>query len=291
MRMFTKLVLLATVLIVSVPLAAISADETGFTDAEFERHVAKLQTRLPEDEEFHVFIQKPFVVIGNDKPHRVKRWAEGTVKWSVDRLKKRYFTKDPNHIVNIWLFKDKRSYEKYCEEIVGYKPHTPFGFYSSTRRVLVMNISTGGGTLVHEIVHPFIESNFPKCPSWFNEGLASLYEQSMDKDGVIWGKTNWRLRGLHGAIDDDSLPSTKQLTATTTEEFYNGTRGDNYAQARYLCYYLQEKGLLQDYYRAFCKNVSDDPTGYKTLRKVLGNPDMGDFDKEWKKFCLGLRFP
>ena len=24
-----------------------------------------------------------------------------------------------------------------------------------------MNISTGGGTLVHEIVHPFIEANFP----------------------------------------------------------------------------------------------------------------------------------
>ena len=35
-----------------------------------------------------------------------------------------------------------------------------------------MNISTGGGTLVHEIVHPFIEANFPACPPWLNEGLG-----------------------------------------------------------------------------------------------------------------------
>jgi len=28
--------------------------------------------------------------------------------------------------------------------------------------------------LVHEIVHPFMRANFPECPAWFNEGLASL---------------------------------------------------------------------------------------------------------------------
>ena len=48
-----------------------------------------------------------------------------------------------------------------------------------------MNISTGGGTLVHEIVHPFIQSNFPNCPSWFNEGLGSLYEQCRERNGKI----------------------------------------------------------------------------------------------------------
>ena len=40
----------------------------------------------------------------------------------------------------------------------------------------IMNIATGGGTLVHEIVHPYVEANFPGCPAWFNEGLGSLYE-------------------------------------------------------------------------------------------------------------------
>ena len=46
-----------------------------------------------------------------------------------------------------------------------------------------MNIATGGGTLVHEIVHPFVEANFPGCPTWFNEGLGSLYEQSAERKG------------------------------------------------------------------------------------------------------------
>ena len=41
--------------------------------------------------------------------------------------------------------------------------------------VVVLGTSTGGGTLVHEIVHPFMRANFPNCPSWFDEGLASLY--------------------------------------------------------------------------------------------------------------------
>ena len=26
--------------------------------------------------------------------------------------------------------------------------------------------TTGGGTLVHEIVHPFLRANFPECPAW-----------------------------------------------------------------------------------------------------------------------------
>ena len=154
-----------------------------------------------------------------------------------------------------------------------------------------MNISTGGGTLVHEIVHPFIESNFPQCPSWFNEGLASLYEQCRDKDGHIWGSTNWRLRGLQLTIKDSRLPSFKELCSTSTREFYDEDPGSNYGQARYLCFYLQQKGKLIDYYKSFRKNVSDDKTGYATLQKTLGNPDMTKFQDQWEKFVLGLRFP
>ena len=63
-----------------------------------------------------------------------------------------------------------------------------------------MNIGTGGGTLVHEVVHPFIAASFPAAPAWFNEGLASLYEAVREKDGQFWGLPNWRLDGLKRAI-------------------------------------------------------------------------------------------
>ena len=153
-----------------------------------------------------------------------------------------------------------------------------------------MNIITGGGTLVHEIVHPFMEANFPACPAWFNEGLASLYEQSREEDGHIKGSTNWRLRGLQLAIEDGRVPSFEDLCSTTTREFYDGL-STNYAQARYLCFYLQEHEKLVRYYHEFVKNVETDPTGFLSLQIVLDRTDMDQFKQEWEAYVMKLRFP
>ncbi len=261
----------------------------GFDNADYAQHIRKLRKRLPDDS-FHFVIQKPFVVVGNDSPERIQAYASKTVNWCVQLLKKDYFKKDPKYILDVWLFKEKTTYEKYAKQLWGSKPSTPFGYYSSSDRALVMNIGLGSGTLVHEIVHPFIESNFPGCPSWFNEGLASLYEQCGSKDGKIVGYTNWRLRGLQVAIDSERVPSFKQLCGTSRREFYQEDPGTNYAQARYLCYYLQEKGLLRTYYHAFVKNAEEDPTGYKTLQKVLKREDLDAFKADWEKYVMRLRY-
>ena len=189
-------------------------------------------------------------------------------------MKAEYFEKDPNKILEIWLFDGKQSYETNAKRLFGRKPSTPYGYYSPRNGALVMNIQTGGGTLVHEILHPFMEANFPDCPSWFNEGLASLYEQSGEQDGRIWGRTNWRLRGLQKAIQGASLISFQELCGTTTDEFYDDRSGVHYAQARYLCYYLQEHGKLAKYYHAFREQAEKDPAGYETLIKVLETEDM-----------------
>jgi Peptidase_C39 like family len=261
----------------------------GFTDADFAQHMMKLKPRL-KDRAFNVVIQPPFVVIGDEDRKTVEDRAVRTVKWAVDRLKSEYFSKDPEQIIDIWLFKDEASYEKHCQEFFDTKPNTPYGFYTPRHNALIMNISTGGGTLVHEIVHPFMATNFTDCPSWFNEGLASLYEQSEDRNGRIAGLTNWRLRGLQLAIKDDRVPAFETLMSTTTEEFYGDDKGTNYAQARYLCYYLQEQGKLQEYYQTFVANVGSDATGISTLKKVLGNEDLDQFKGEWEAFVSRLRF-
>jgi len=255
---------------------------------DYAAHVKELKKTLPR--EFHVVVSKPFVVIGDEAPVRVEAKAETVVKWAVDLLKKDFFKKDPEHIINIWLFKDAESYRKNALELFGDRPTTKYGYYSPEHKALVMDISTGGGTLVHEIVHPFMHANFPDCPSWFNEGLASLYEQSHKVKGTIQGMTNWRLAGLQREIRKGSLPSFKELCATTSQQFYYADRGNNYAQARYLCYYLQEKKLLRKYYRAFVANCKKDPTGYKTLVKLLGEPDMTKFQRSWEAWILRLRY-
>jgi len=260
-----------------------------FTAADYAQHFRALNKKIPAG--FASVIQHPFVVIGDESPEMVKSRAEGTVKWAVDRLKAVYFAKDPQEILDIWLFKDKESYDKHTRSIFGEAPDTPFGYYSHAHGALVMNIATGGGTLVHEIVHPFIAANFPDCPAWFNEGLASLYEQCGDRQGAIWGATNWRLAGLQRTIRAGELPSFKDLCSTTQYEFYELDRGDNYAQARYLCYWLQEHGLLAKYYHAFRTAAGEDPGGYRTLQKTLGRDDMLAFQRDWEAWVLKLRFP
>ena len=267
----------------------------GFTDEEFKKHVEILKQKLP-GKEFTIVVQKPFVVVG-DLPANVlrDRWARGTVRWASSKLKAAYFSRDPDHILDVWLFKDKESYEKYTEKLWGKVPSTPYGYYSSSQKALVMNIGTGGGTLVHEIVHPFMEANFPDCPPWFNEGMGSLYEQSSDKNGEIWGLTNWRLAGLKAAIRLGKMPSFKKLMAMNDEKFYGEQSGrgysDNYAQSRYLLYYLQEKKLLRKYYQDFIANQEADPSGYNTLKQVLGENGMKGFQKQWETYALNLQYP
>ena len=271
-------------------LAIAGAARAALSDADFDRHVAALKKKVPSDA-FTIVVQKPFVVIGDESPAMVGRRAVGTVKWAVDRLKKDFFEKDPDEILDIWLFKNETSYRKHAKTLFGSEPSTPYGYYSDVHKALVMNIATGGGTLVHEIVHPFMRANFPACPAWFNEGLASLYEQSAERDGHIVGQTNWRLEGLQQAVRKGKVPSFKDLTATTGHQFYRMDKGSNYAQARYLCYWLQEQGLLVKFYHAFVAARKDDPAGYETLKRILGEKDMDAFKKRWEAWVLTLRFP
>jgi hypothetical protein len=53
---------------------------------------------------------------------------------------------------------------------------------------------------------------------------------------------------------------------------------------------LQEKGLLDAFYKRFMETRKADPSGYKALMETLGNPDMAQFQQEWEAFVLKLRF-
>ncbi|MAG57616.1 MAG: hypothetical protein CMJ83_15090 [Planctomycetes bacterium] len=275
-----------TLITITLLVATLGAQDKG---PDYASHIAKLKKKLPHAG-FHIVIQKPFVVIGDESRVVIERRSKRTVKWAVDLLKQDYFPKDPNHIIDVWLFKDKRSYRQHVKQLWDVTPHTPYGYYSRQHRVLVMNIETGGGTLVHEIVHPFMEANFEACPAWFNEGLASLYEQCGEADGKIQGRTNWRLRGLKRSVEKKELPTFEWLCGTSTARFYGERSGRNYAQARYLLYYLQQKKLLRKYWKAFTAGVKKDPSGYATLQKILGRTDMKAFQKDWEAWVLKLKY-
>lgn len=119
-------------------------------------HIAALRKKVPT---FTIVEQAPFVVVGDEPAELVKLRATQIVKWAVELLKRDFFAKDPEEIIDVWLFTDKESYEKHTLELFGDKPSTPYGYYSQAHHALIMNIATGGGTLVHEIVHPYMRAN------------------------------------------------------------------------------------------------------------------------------------
>ena len=271
----------------SAAVSAVVAETPSLSNTDFDNHVAQLKQRLPS-KDFSIVVQRPFVVVGDEPESVVKERAEGTVKWAVEKLKQDFFTQDPKDILDIWLFKDEASYKRHARQLFNDTPSTPYGYYSRQNKALIMNISTGGGTLVHEIVHPFMEANFPKAPPWLNEGLGSLYEQCGEKDGHIYGYVNWRLPGLQTAIKVDETVSFKKLMEMDFNDFYGQATGVNYAQSRYLLYYLQEKGLLVNFYKQFHANRKTDPSGYETLKSMLGETDMHQFQRKWEKYVLEL---
>ena len=257
-----------------------------FSDADFAQHVIHIRPRVPPG--FTVLVERPFVVIGDGHPVEVAAYSRRVVRWTVDLLRKDFFASDPDEIIDIWLFENEQSYRKNALELFGHRPDTPYGYYSEPHKALIINIATGGGTLSHEIVHPFIRSNFPECPTWFNEGLASLYEYPSVRNGRIHGLVNWRLPDLERAILRGRLPSFATLTALSEYEFYERTPGTNYAQSRYLVYYLQEHELLVAFYRAFFDNRAQDPTGIDTLTEILGIDDLHEFQESWEDWVMTL---
>lgn len=255
-------------------------------------HIAALRAKLAKHgmKYAEIRVEEPFIVIGNGTADDLARDAS-TVKWAVQHLEADFFDARPTKILDVYLFRDAESYERGVKSLTGNDPGTPYGFYSAKHNGLFMNIATGGGTLVHEIVHPYVEADFPNAPPWLNEGLGSLFEQSADRDGHIIGLTNWRLAGLQKAITKKRVPTFEQLTHLGDNEFYGDDSGVNYAASRYLLYYLQDKGKLRDFYTAFRAARAKDPSGYATLVATLGEKDMTAFEARWRAYVGKLTFP
>ncbi len=262
------------------------------TPAAYAQHVLALKDKLAALglADLTIRIEPPFVVIGNDPPAVLAKRAR-TVRWAADHLEADFFARRPARILDIFLFHDAASYDRGARALSHDPPDTPYGFYASDADALVMNIATGGGTLVHEIVHPYVEADFPGAPPWLNEGLGSLFEQSDEDDGHIVGRTNWRLAGLQRALRTGDVPSFRVLTGKGETAFYGDDTGVDYAASRYLLYWLQERGLLRDFYQRFRAARGRDPTGFATLSAVLGVRDADDVRDDWERFVGGLAFP
>ena len=244
-----------------------------------------------DEEKLNYVVAGPFVIAGNGSKDKIERYRDQTILAAARALHAMYFDTEPREPVLILLFESRGPYARLAKKWFDHDDVPHYGFYRRRENVMLMNVGTGTGTLVHELVHALIASDFPNVPSWFNEGLGSLYEQcSIGRDHqTITGLANWRLPALKAAIKKDELRPLRELIED--ENFYDAAHvGMNYAQARYLLMYLQEKNLLTNYYARFRDNAADDPTGLQTLKAVIAPQSLEDFEKQWRAWVLTLHF-
>ena len=238
----------------------------------------------------HVVVSSPpFIVVGDQPREVVTRHVAENVHWAARQLKQLYFERDPVRPIEIWLLGTPDSYARATEALFGEPPSTPYGFFVAEQGTMVMNIQTGGGTLVHELVHAYMAANFPGCPAWLNEGLGALYEMVGEKNGRIWGFVNWRLPVLQEAIAQGRVVPLPKLLALAAEQFYSDPTGLHYSEARYLLYYLQANGLLVRFYKRFRARWQEENASERVLREVLDGEALAVFQRRWESFVRGLK--
>ena len=253
------------------------------------REARALQKRLPPG--CHVLVHPPFVVAGNLAPEELRRWIQRTILPAYRAMQRSYLKRLPDEPVIVLLFADAASYRRAAEELFADRDVSPYGYYKPSQRTLVMNIATGGGTLVHELTHALLHFDFPQAPDWFNEGLGSLHEQCrfLPDGSGLEGLVNWRLPALQQAIRQGRLRPLRELV--TAGDFRTRQVGLNYAQARYFCMYLQKQGVLCRFYRRFRERFKEDPTGGRFVLEVLPGTTWAQLDQDFRRWVLGLPHP
>lgn len=253
----------------------------------YESQVNWLKAQLTSD--FIVKGHSYFVIASNLSSEETDKMTASTIDRAVECFYNDYFDTKPTEATTIFLFKNDETYRYWAKKLYDDDDLSRFGYYKPADKTMLMNINTGTGTLVHEMTHALVRYDFPDIPSWFNEGLGSLYERSSLNNKTILGYVNWRLPALQDAIADRSYTSLNTLVNNGWNEFYGDRSNVNYAQARYLCMYLQEKGLLKSYYKLFRDTYNSDNTGKTQLESITGT-SIDELDKEYVTWVKTLKY-
>ncbi|MBS3735104.1 MAG: hypothetical protein KGY99_09290 [Phycisphaerae bacterium] len=257
----------------------------------------RLRDRLPPD---YVFIVRPpFVVAGRPVMRTggasvsLERIVSETIVRAARAMWASYFRHRPTRPVVALLFPDAAAYMHWAGALFGDTDLPKFG-YCRRDGVLVMNIATGTGTLIHELTHALIAPDFRGVPTWFNEGLACLHEQCRIGDDRIIGLCNWRLPALQTAVAAGRLRPLRELV--TARDFRGRLEGLNYAQARYFVQYLQHRGLLHRFYRTLRRlhavagrRPDEGSVDVHAIETVCG-ADIDVVDASWRRWVMQLRY-
>lgn len=256
-------------------------------EAACQKIVEELRPRLGR--ECQIVVHAPFVLAGDLSQDELNNWYTQTIGPASRAMAACYFPTVPDKPIAVLLFSGEAPYAHYARELFNEEGISIYGYYKRRNRVLLMNIGTGGGTLVHELTHALVDFDLPDMPDWLNEGIASLHEQChiREDESGIDGLENWRLPILQEAIQKQRLRSLQSLAGD--DDFRTTNVGLNYAQARYFVLYLQRQGLLEDFVRRWRRNQKEDPLALDTVLATFPGQSWDEIDAAFQKWALELK--
>lgn len=278
---------------VSEPLASglaaattLSPDSAESLSESCERVGKRLEERLGNS--FEVVVHPPFVIAGDRSADQLEAYYRDIIQPVARALWTSYFDRQPDQPISIVLLSDEQAFRQQARNLDSREGGAYYGYFLREDRRLVVNLSTGDGTLAHELTHALSLYDFPDMPEWFDEGLAALHEESdFSEDGLqLKGLHNWRLTLLREALQRKHAPSLVWLVRN--HSFRGEGEGLNYALVRYFCMYLQHRDLLTHFYRKFRSNVARDPEGLQTLMALLDVESAADIERDFYKWLLEI---
>ena len=221
-------------------------DQTALVSA-CELRRRELLGRLEGD--WQTLVRPPFVVLSDLPPDRLQDLFDQTILPTQSAFRIDYFDRRPEMPIALLLVSNDETYRQSVNQVGHARQAEYSGLYAREQRTVLVNLSTGAGTLAHELTHALAHADFPDMPEWFDEGLASLHEDaefSADRLHLL-GQNNWRLRYLQEA---DERGCWKTLSELWQRRFGEpDIAALDYALARNFCLYLQQRDLLSTFYR------------------------------------------
>jgi len=148
--------------------------------------------------------------------------------------------------------------------------------------------------VIHEFTHALhfadMMARHQRHPIWLIEGLATLFEAS-DRNGGATPRHSYRLHVVQEALRQGRALPWKAMMGLDQMRFLRQAQLA-YAQARYMLFYMHEKGLLKRFYDEYTAkgNYAQDRTAMAAFEVVFGRP-IEVVERDWKQWVLAQKVP
>jgi hypothetical protein len=246
---------------------------------------------------YRALVMPPFVLVTNAPPS-LEDDAKSLVSAVQERFRADLFDAQPTTTTTIWLFASERAFHEEAGKLgkfdmspfysVTQKPQFARAYFNPFAHELFAYPEHQYGlrkTLVHELVHVYVEANHPSAATWIHEGLASLFGYAVrTRSGrVEVGPRMWFPIVMNHTYASAPMPSVERVVDASHVGFHFGAdEGGFYEVSAFIIYWLHEHQLLRPFLAAYRDRGSE--SSGKTLSAVT-HRSLEELDVELRRFA------